>query len=41
VMHGQRDVWAPAWGYDWFVANGMGHDDLERLCRDWREMTAG
>lgn len=39
VMHGDRDAWAPAWGYDWFVANGMGHDDLARLCRDWQEMT--
>ena len=38
VMHEQRHAWAPAWGYDWFVANGMGHDDLARLCRDWREI---
>lgn len=34
-----RHAWAPAWGYDWFVANGMGHDDLERLCRDWKELS--
>jgi hypothetical protein len=41
VKRESRHAWAPAWGYDWFVANGMGHDDLARLCRDWRELTEG
>jgi hypothetical protein len=33
-----RHAWAPPWGYEWFVANGMGYDDLARLCRDFREL---
>jgi len=40
VRREQRHVWAPAWDYEWFVAAGMGHDDLERLCRDFKELTA-
>lgn len=40
VKREARHVWAPAWDYEWFVANGMGHDDLARLCRDLRELTA-
>lgn len=31
-------VWAPAWGYDWFVENGMNEADLARLRSDWDEM---
>jgi hypothetical protein len=34
-----RHVWAPAWGYDWFVLNGMSHDDLARLCQDWKALS--
>jgi len=38
VIHEQRRVWAPAWGYDWFMANDMPHDDLARLCADWQKI---
>lgn len=34
----QRYVWAPAWGYEWFVENGMG--DLESLREDWRGLVS-
>lgn len=34
----QRRVSAPPWGREWFVANGMGYEDLERLCRDWKNL---
>jgi len=40
VKREARHAWAPGWGYEWFVAAGMGHDDLERLCRDFKELTA-
>lgn len=40
VKREARYAWAPGWGYEWFVAAGMGHDDLERLCRDFKELTA-
>jgi hypothetical protein len=40
VKREARHVWAPAWGYDWFVAAGMGHDELARLCRDWKTLNA-
>jgi hypothetical protein len=32
-------VWAPRWDYEWFVANGMGEDDLSRLKADWEALT--
>jgi hypothetical protein len=38
VKREARHVWAPAWGYEWFVANSMGHDELARLCRDWQAL---
>lgn len=31
VIHETRRVWAPAWDYEFFVANGMGEEDLSRL----------
>jgi hypothetical protein len=33
-----RMAWAPAWGWDWFVAHGMAPADLETLRADWAEM---
>jgi hypothetical protein len=38
VVREMRQAWAPAWGYDWFVQNGMSEGDLQRLRSDWREM---
>lgn len=35
--HEQR-IWAPAWGRDWFVDNGMAEDDLIRLDVDWKAL---
>ncbi len=32
----QTRCWAPAWSYEWFVQNGMPHDNLARLCQDWK-----
>jgi len=32
-------AWAPSWGYEWFVQNGMPHDDLARLCQDWKTLS--
>lgn len=31
-------AWAPAWGRDWFVEHGMGHNDLVHVGRDWEAM---
>ena len=31
---------APAWGRAWFVDNGMGAEDLERLCADYAALAA-
>jgi hypothetical protein len=31
-------VWAPAWGLDWFVANGISEDDLNQLKQDWNAL---
>lgn len=30
-----RRVWAPPWGYDWFVAKDMRKADLDRVMNDW------
>jgi hypothetical protein len=30
-----RRAWAPAWDKNWFLANGMGQADFERLSGDW------
>ena len=35
VTDEMRRAWAPAWGKGWFLANGMGQSDFERLSRDW------
>jgi len=35
-----RYATAPGWVYELFDSAGMGHDDLERLCRDFKELTA-
>jgi hypothetical protein len=40
VRHEAREVWAPAWGRDWFVTNGMAAGDLERLEKDMAEISA-
>ena len=29
-------AWSPDWGCQWFVDQGMGEDDLQRLERNWR-----
>jgi hypothetical protein len=41
VSRETRRAWAPAWGYEWFVQNGMPHDDLARLCQDWKALNEG
>ena len=33
-------VWAPSWGYQWFVDHGMAGEDLERLRQDWAAMSS-
>ena len=35
-MH--EDAWAPPWGLQWFIDNGMPEADLERLKADFEEM---
>lgn len=31
-------AWAPAWDRQWFVANHVPTDDLERIMADWKSM---
>lgn len=31
-------AWAPAWGEEWFIANGMPDAYLDRLRKDWQEL---
>lgn len=38
VEHRPNYVFAPPWDYEWFVANGMGEGDLERLREDWARL---
>lgn len=38
VVEHQRRAWAPPWDYEWFVANGMARDDLERVRDDWLQL---
>lgn len=33
-----RPVWAPSWGFSWFVHHGMRGDDLTRVVSDWDKM---
>lgn len=40
VERSDRHVWAPHWGYDWFVERGMPADDLERTLADWNSLIA-
>lgn len=35
-----RDAWAPAWGFDWFVANDLCGLDLVQVVSDWDLMRA-
>jgi hypothetical protein len=35
VKDEMRRAWAPAWDKNWFLANGMGQADFERLSGDW------
>lgn len=35
VVRKEQRAWAPPWGYEWFRANGMAREDLERVSRDW------
>lgn len=41
VRHESSYVFAPPWGREWFVANGMAGEDLERIDRDWQAMQEG
>lgn len=41
VRREARRAWAPSWNYEWFVQNGMSHDDLARLCQDWKALNDG
>jgi hypothetical protein len=36
-----QQVWAPAWGEQWFIDQGMGAGDLERLRHDWQTLARG
>lgn len=38
VIRESRFVWAPAWGREWFVENGMSSPDLARMMDDWETM---
>lgn len=38
VIRHEREAWAPAWGRDWFVENGMAEKDLVRLGQDWARL---
>ncbi len=40
VRRERKMAWAPAWGHEWFVANGMGEEDLSRLKADWGALSA-
>lgn len=40
VSREDRYVFAPSWGFAWFLDNGMPTDDLERLDQDWRALVA-
>ncbi|MCK9549129.1 hypothetical protein [Aquamicrobium sp.] len=31
-------AWAPPWGREWFVANGMAKEDLDRVSRDYVDL---
>ena len=33
-----QHVWAPPWGEQWFVSNGMAGEELERVGRDWEAL---
>ena len=33
-----KDVWAPAWDYQWFKDNGMDKEDLEHLVCLWKNI---
>ncbi len=41
VVRKEQRAWAPPWGREWFVANGMAQDDLDRLARDMELMCDG
>jgi hypothetical protein len=41
VTRVQRRVWAPAWGEDWFIENGMAAEDLARVRADMACLMAG
>jgi hypothetical protein len=38
VRRERRMAWAPAWDYEWFVANGMDEEDLSQLKADWEAL---
>jgi len=33
-----KEVWAPAWGGDWFHENGMPREEIEKLARDFEAL---
>lgn len=33
-----RYAWAPAWGFEWFMAHGLNLKDLDRALDDFRDM---
>jgi hypothetical protein len=41
VKHEARHAFAPAWGEQWFIENGVDEYDLERLRQDWASIQAG
>lgn len=40
VTREQRRVWAPPWGEAWFIDNGMGEADIDRLRADMTRLAA-
>ena len=38
VIRMAQRVWAPAWGYEWFVTNGMAAEDRDRIRQDWEAL---
>jgi hypothetical protein len=40
VVRMPTPAWAPPWGEQWFIENGMDEEDLERLRQDWSSLSA-
>jgi hypothetical protein len=41
VRNEEHTAWAPPWGEQWFIDNGMEEFDLERLRQDWASIQSG